>query len=338
MNTFTTYRTTQPVSYVDRFDKLRANAIISSRFISKNLTLFQGAENEILNRFSAQAEREQFADSVPVQTLDPATTPIDVIASHVTARANPVYIPGFARGCPAVDSWSSDFFKDKFGHEVVPVIDGDHYDKMTLADVVDMIKSGSARKQKYLQAVADMFCNHRELFDYLPMGRLFQLQRSGFHGAELFMGAQGTGSPWHAANEWTFFVNVVGQKQWKFIRPQFTLHMKPYYQKDLIYVVSAYADSDPEGITTYDVTLNPGDVLVFPAWWWHRVKNLSDETIGVAVRFRTLMQQIKSPNPTLSMLQLTTAQQWKNIWLERTTGRLKDDERYLWRAHSVVGS
>lgn len=337
MKTLANYADMDQCSALPFHEKCLANTVIAARFLSKRVTALQGLEARLLEKFAERSRNGHYAASVPIQTLDSGALSTADIARRVRARTNPLYIPGYVRACPAVELWSTDFFKARYGADVVPAIDGDHYDKMTLADVVDMIKTGDGCHQKYLQAVADLFCNHEELLDYLPMRALFKLQRSGFHGAELFMGAGGTGSPWHAANEWTFFVNVAGRKQWKFIKPEFTLHMKPYYQKDLIYVVSAYADSDPEGITTYDVTLNPGDLLVFPAWWWHRVRNLTEETIGVAVRFRTLTQQVKSPNPLLSMLQLTTLQQWKNILLERTTGRFKDDERYLWRALNMVG-
>lgn len=320
-----------------RAERLLSDIIIAARFLTKNCRRFAGLEKHLRASHAARYADGAFAAEIPVPVIDRKNMPQPVVGSMVKAQVCPLHFPGFAVGCAAVQLWNSTFFKDQYGADVVPAIDGDHYDEMTLSDVVDMIRRGEKTHQKYVQAVADIFCKHRELFDHLPMGSLFSLQKSGFHGAELFMGARGTGSPWHAANEWTFFVNVAGRKQWRFIRPEFTLQMRPLFQKDLIYVVSEFGNENPPGISTYTVTLEPGDLLIFPAWWWHRVVNLSEETIGVAVRFRTLMQQIKSANPTLSMLQLTTLQQWKNILLERTTGRFKDDERYLWRALKMIG-
>ena len=40
----------------------------------------------------------------------------------------------------------------------------------------------------------------------------------------------------------------------------------------------------------FKTCLNPGDVLINPSWWWHAVKNVTDETIGCATRWLVPMR------------------------------------------------
>ena len=37
----------------------------------------------------------------------------------------------------------------------------------------------------------------------------------------------------------------------------------------------------------YQATLEPGDVLFNPPWWWHSIKNVDATTVGVASRWHT---------------------------------------------------
>ena len=37
----------------------------------------------------------------------------------------------------------------------------------------------------------------------------------------------------------------------------------------------------------YHTTLEPGDVLFNPPWWWHAIKNSTPTTVGVASRWHT---------------------------------------------------
>jgi hypothetical protein len=49
--------------------------------------------------------------------------------------------------------------------------------------------------------------------------------------------------------------------------------------------------------TRYEVELEPGDVLFSPPWWWHDVRNTTEETIGLATRWIDLRPK-KILNPT----------------------------------------
>lgn len=323
---------------LDPLSKVIASFVIASRFLRRNNTLHQTLETLALNRHaSAHASHDSLA-SIPVRAVYPTSETMANVARMVRARSEPLVFPGFARNCYAVDNWSSAFFKERYGSTMLRVT-GDEFDfsEMRLSEIVDIIQSGAPQGQKYVQAAADMFVLHPELFNELPMEKIFAIQKAGFHGAEFFLGGSGTGSTWHAANEWNFFLMIAGKKHWKLLRPEFTLQMQPAYQRDLIFVTSKkYKYEAPPDITTYSVDLQAGDMLVVPPWWWHCVRNLTPETVAVSIRIRTLLQQIRSPNMTLSLLQMTAPLQWKNMWIERIRGKLKDDQRYHTRAGNLI--
>ncbi|MGB0524625.1 MAG: cupin-like domain-containing protein [Flammeovirgaceae bacterium] len=108
-----------------------------------------------------------------------------------------------------------------------------------------------------------------------------------------------SGSSLHCASADNMFLNIKGRKEWFFIHPSYTSIMQPSMSKHGVFCVSELEESFEgdfyEGLVeryphmkyvpVYRVVLEEGDLLFNPPWWWHRVKNLSDQTIGCATRY-----------------------------------------------------
>jgi len=105
---------------------------------------------------------------------------------------------------------------------------------------------------------------------------------------QLFMGSHHVGSSLHTAIGTNVFRMVVGRKRWWFIPPSetkfifaiqtengFSAHTKTVWQSDPWF----------KKMERYEVTLEPGDLLLNTPWFWHAVENKDQFTIGVASRF-----------------------------------------------------
>jgi uncharacterized protein YggT (Ycf19 family) len=92
-----------------------------------------------------------------------------------------------------------------------------------------------------------------------------------------------TGAHQAPASDW--FFQVSNSKTWRFIHPHYTPYMKPI-TFDGISLMSAYDFISPDaGIPYIDVTTDAGDMLFFPAHWWHEVHN-NEDGVGIAFGFR----------------------------------------------------
>ncbi|MEQ9403457.1 MAG: cupin-like domain-containing protein [Cyclobacteriaceae bacterium] len=110
-----------------------------------------------------------------------------------------------------------------------------------------------------------------------------------------------TGSTLHCAPPDNMFLNVKGRKEWYFIHPSYTPIMEPSMTKYGVYCISDLEESfegdfyenlvkkypHMKHVPVYKTVLEEGDMLFNPPWWWHRVCNLSPQTIGIAVRFES---------------------------------------------------
>ncbi len=112
--------------------------------------------------------------------------------------------------------------------------------------------------------------------------------------AQLFVGRSGTGAPLHFAYAWNFFYMVDGKKKWYFIEPNdFYLAYPKFVAGGTAGIMfSQYPDGIREDITPafkycpfYVAELEPGDILLNPAYWCHGVKNTTDKSVGIATRW-----------------------------------------------------
>jgi len=90
----------------------------------------------------------------------------------------------------------------------------------------------------------------------------------------------------HQAPVSDFFFQLANAKTWRFIHPRYTPYLKAVPGAQDISMTSAYdylPDDSP--IPYVDVTSGAGDLMYFPAHWWHQVVN-EEDGIGIGVGFR----------------------------------------------------
>jgi hypothetical protein len=135
--------------------------------------------------------------------------------------------------------------------------------------------------------------SYRDLFQYERLEPYLHM-KVGYE--QIFCGREGTGSPLHHASVYNMFYMVDGSKTWWFVDPYDTFLGYPLalLGRAAGFMMCLWPDEyNKEAFPlfkycpVYKTTINPGDVLFNPPWWWHSIKNVTPTTIGVASRWHT---------------------------------------------------
>ena len=130
----------------------------------------------------------------------------------------------------------------------------------------------------------------------------------------------GTGTPCHndLSGESNLFFQIEGQKEWRLINPIYSLLVypimphKPTYGESLIIKSDGSMDKRARltrFIPQKKVTIEAGEVLYVPPFYWHSVQNLSDRTFAIATRWTTGFKDELKWLATLSNSQIKVNQQ-----------------------------
>jgi hypothetical protein len=233
-------------------------------------------------RASEPARRDMPLPEFDWRTRSPADFHREFIA-----RPHPTVLRGFAADSEAVRTWSFRAMLERFGDEQVLLttreLDGD-------PGQLKAVESGKV----YLHNSEILFRRHPELADALPLDRLAAYSDMRPTYLQLFLGRKGTGSPFHAAANWNWFFNVEGRKTWWFVDPRHGYLLYPFAAmgQAASFALCPFPDDyDREFFPAFahcpifKVTLEPGDVIFNPPWWWHAIRNQTDTTLGVASRW-----------------------------------------------------
>jgi len=152
----------------------------------------------------------------------------------------------------------------------------------------------------YTNNVTSLFMDHPALINDLQLNTLCRVTESvddtNWFKLNFFIGGAGTKTSMHCAAAGNFFHNIYGRKRWTLIHPKYSKFLGPIPSKDFAFVISEKTKI-PSAIPRYEVVLNAGDVLYNAPFWWHRVENLDNFTIGVAVRDHQTYWQSWNNNP-----------------------------------------
>ncbi|MFO0758058.1 MAG: cupin-like domain-containing protein [Byssovorax sp.] len=277
-----------------------------SRMLARREDLFFDAEMRLETTMLAELEQlmegRKSEDREPVPVIQAADFRPDTF-NRLYKDRSPVVIRGLGKDTRAARTWSPDFFADKYGDTLVEVRDSPRervgstasynaadFVKVPLGDYIRGMRTGDS--QVYLGAMSELFGHHPELMDELEIDALNKQVGVKVIRPEIFMGQPKNHTPWHCAGIDNYFLQVHGQKEWHFINPAYTAGL---YLKASAMVFGApglFSNVIPGDDRLFPLfkktpqltaTLEPGDFLYNPAYWWHEVANLG-ETIGCALR------------------------------------------------------
>uniref|UniRef100_A0A7S2GJF2 JmjC domain-containing protein n=1 Tax=Octactis speculum TaxID=3111310 RepID=A0A7S2GJF2_9STRA len=94
-------------------------------------------------------------------------------------------------------------------------------------------------------------------------------------------------------------LHLVGRKRWTLVDPADSPGLRPALSPDGRAYVFANLDPDDPAITRvrrYSAMLEAGDILYVPAWWWHRVDYIEDQTALSMSLFHVNFEQMLGNN------------------------------------------
>lgn len=284
------------------WNKLQFKIILIARFLTRSQFLFHSrlkrVHDNILHRLESQGLTKADLD-VKVPTFRPGEKSPEFIFKNYVRRGIPVVIKGGALDTRAAKVWTADYFKERYGHVEVHLLDQqkrEHF-RGTMGECID---SRGTERQLYANFTSNIFSYNPELFDDLRcldyrdhMGG----PKSRFMGAQLFLAVhKGTGSQQHCAGNTNVFYQIQGMKKWTLVHPDYLWLMYPMLNLYGMYIASFLRhDMTQEALDRYaplqkycpkaEILLEPGDILINGLWQWHSVLNVTDVTIAAATRW-----------------------------------------------------
>jgi len=249
----------------------------------------------------------------------------------------PVVVEGGAKDWACVKEWSLDYFKEKYGEEEIILVDHEAieagFERLSLSEVIDGIREKNGKYYRFYPLL-QRHPEHIKDFDYDWL--LKARQKPNYDDEfEVFIGGEGTVTPFHNAFSSNLFTQVYGQKEWVIYPPYYTAIFDPDPAQNVYRSTSSrqggmYSPFDDSAkdhplfkyMDGMHTVLNPGDVLYNPPYWWHTVRNTSD-SIGVGYRWFPLMHCWWA-SPLYFSLDLcaTNPSIWKSLRLIQTDTNL----------------
>lgn len=216
----------------------------------------------------------------------------------------PVVIRGVLKDLPAIKHWGNkSWWMDNYADEPVlckyveQIYSSGEEPECTIGK---SFGNSNGTGRLYISGESKLFIRHPELEEMIKSDFLDSVAPGEKVFSQLFMGYPYSGSDIHAAVGSNLFRQIAGRKKWWLIPLTQTPYLlasinKNGFSAHTLTRVGKGKNEEPSPyfnkIQRYTVTLNPGDVLLNPPWFWHGIKNLDDgETelvVGTPTRYRT---------------------------------------------------
>ena len=253
----------------------------------------------------AESHFQEVKEEIPLPEYDWRNGTPEDFHDKFVKTPQPVVLRGFALQTEAVKKWSFDYILDKCGDVQV---------NLTTATEDRPGRLDEVRDPSIYCANADApFKKCPELADDMGIPKLAPYLKRDNTWNQFFIGRKATGSGYHCAGIWNFFFMVEGRKKWTFVDPELSWMIYPNNNTGALAYASLVSFPDKADLSVYklykycprfSVTLEPGDVLFNPPWWWHSVDNLTPTSVAVATRWDALKGDFSfyEINRPLSML------------------------------------
>ena len=184
-------------------------------------------------------------------------------------RGRPVVFSGAARSWPCVQRWSPEFFGTRYSSGLIEGGDRHLHSSASLSQNPELVAMLGAEFQSAVR----------------------KLTRAP--GApELVMGSAGASTGLRAAMTNDLFVQVYGQADWTLVHPSQSALCKPVCESRPTFR-SELTAAEVARLPGWQASLQPGDILYLPPFYWHSVLNPTF-SIGVAHRWLAVVPAVRT--------------------------------------------
>jgi len=215
----------------------------------------------------------------------------DEFVERYVRGCRPVVLTDLAKDWPAMQRWSFEEFKRRYGKLTVQVQSGRDADadyevnKVRLrrdtnfAAFLDRVAMSGPTNDEYLTASNELLRRPEFMGLLDDIGSLpdFCDRAAMPRSASLWVGPAGTRTPLHHDTLMLLHTQVVGRKRWRFVSP---LSGPRVYNDFDVYSPVDFDRLDlarfPEAakVKVLDVVVEPGETMFLPLAWWHQVSSL----------------------------------------------------------------
>ncbi len=227
---------------------------------------------------------------VQVPKIHARDLPYERFLTDYVATNRPVVIQDAAPGWNALESWTPEFFKNKFGSQTVEVTYGVH---QKLGDVIDGVLASTAQKPgPYLHKVIihqhmpallpDLVPENSYAF---PRRYCSPLMPKRFHRPDgylkLLIGGVGGKFPlmhFDSDNAHAVITEIYGDKEFVLFAPEDTAYVYPHPNSPSTSQIDDLDHVDLERFpdffkaVQYRVVIGPGECIFVPSRWWHAAR------------------------------------------------------------------
>jgi hypothetical protein len=217
----------------------------------------------------------------------------------------PVVIRGALADHKVIKEWNNiSWWVENYGDEEVMckyVESGTDEKKCTIREA---LSPDDPSKRMYISGEARLFSRRPELAGSVTTDVMEEASPGKPVFTQLFMGYKSMGSDMHAAVGCNLFRQIVGSKKWWLVPPSETALVYPsinpngFSAHTTTKIGKGTDDPSPwlNKLNRWEVVLNPGDVLLNPAWIWHGILNVEggDNELSVGVPTRYAVDKMKA--------------------------------------------
>jgi len=215
----------------------------------------------------------------------------DEFIERYVRGCRPVVLTDLAKDWPAMQRWSFEEFKRRYGKLTVQVQSGRDADadyevnkvrlrrETNFAAFLDRVATSGVTNDEYLTASNELLRRPEfaSLLDDIGSLPDFCNRAAMPRSASLWVGPAGTRTPLHHDTLMLLHTQIVGRKRWRFVSP---LSGPRVYNDFDVYSPVDFDKLDlarfPEAakVKVLDVVVEPGETMFLPLAWWHQVSSL----------------------------------------------------------------
>jgi hypothetical protein len=171
-----------------------------------------------------------------------------------------------------------------------------------IKSLTELIQTIQTKHSRIAILFGDLVQKHPELLKILRLDEeiaTFADVVSGNKNIQFFLAGESADTQLHAELGSSISIQIHGKKEWLIFSPSYSAHVFPsinrkmYLESDR-YRTIADIELSNVGLSVYRVTLNPGDLLYVPAFYWHAANPLSP-SVSISRKWTRLASVMEHP-------------------------------------------